>query len=85
MNARKGPVPVAPTKINPHVFVGNPYGPRDPIRQKPIECSFVVDGFQCPFPEANGVHKSSEELAEALPPLSPDDRTKEMTGERGDV
>jgi hypothetical protein len=84
VNARKEPVPKASEVIPEHVFVGDPYGYRDPIRQQPMECLFVVGGRRCKFPRENGVHKSSEELVADLPPTPDEDRTKEMTGEGRD-
>lgn len=83
MNARREPVPVAPKEIPEHVFAPNRYGPRD-HHDQPTECLFSFGGKRCQLLPANAVHKSSEELAESLPPLSPDDRTKEMTGDRSE-
>lgn len=81
MNARKEPVPVAPKVFPEHVFAPNRHGPKDPLRQEPIECLLVVDGRRCPFPRANAVHKTSQELAEALPPTPPEDVSPRIIGE----
>jgi hypothetical protein len=78
VNARKKapePVPKALEKVKPHVFQGNINGPRD-YKGEPIEC------LQCRFLRWNGVHVSSEEYAEALPPTPPEDRSDEIIGDR---
>lgn len=58
----------------PHVFVPNPYGPRD-YRGTATECEV------CRFPKANGVHVSSEELVASLPPVPPGDVSSRIIGE----
>jgi hypothetical protein len=81
VNARREPVPKAPEHIPEHVFAANRYGPRD-HNGRPTECLFTFGGKHCQLLPGNAVHKTSEQLAEALPPKSPDDRSDEMIGER---
>lgn len=73
--ARRKPKPQAPNSYDPHVFAANIHGPKD-YRGDPIEC------LHCPLLRWNGVHITSEELAESLPPTHPNDRSGEMIGER---
>jgi hypothetical protein len=81
VNARKEPVPKAPEEIQEHVFVANPYGPRD-WDGRPLECLFKTsDGRACKWPKANGVHKSSEELVADLPPVPEEDVSDRIIGE----
>jgi hypothetical protein len=77
VNARREPVPKAPEVVDPHIFAANRYGPRD-WHGTPLEC------LHCRFPEGNAVHVTSEELAEALPPTPPEDRSDEIIGDRPD-
>jgi hypothetical protein len=74
MAAHKEPSAKSVTVVDVHVFAANVTGPRD-WNDEPIEC------LACPFPRGNAVHRSSEEIAAGLPPVPPEDRSNEMTGE----
>lgn len=66
--------PVSKVDYPPHVFVPNPYGPRD-WKGRATECD------TCRFPRANGVHKTSQELVASLPETPPEDCSDRIIGE----
>jgi len=68
----------ASERIDEHVFRPDLEGARDwHQEQEPIDCLI------CPFPRANEVHISHEDLVAGLPPVPDGDRSAQIIGEGG--